>query len=103
MVHPDEGQLTFTPIGQYIPDYLRKYVSPDCLNTVVVKDIVIQDQIHDMYSDIEVTSVIPPVWTDPIDVQLSDLGEQLKCSVPIPVFNALIDVFDMRQMTLDGE
>ena len=36
-------------------------------------------------------------------VQLSELGEEMKRNVPLPVFNALIDVFDMRQMIVDGE
>jgi len=76
VVHADDGNLTFTPIGQHIPKYLRKHVSRGCLNTVLVKDLVVQDQIHDIYSDIGVTSVIPPVWNDVIDVQLSELGEE---------------------------
>ena len=106
-----KGQHAPTPILQHIPKYLRKHVSRGCLNTVLVKDVVVQDQIHDIYdemmmmiySDIGVTSVIPPIWNDVIDVQLSELGEELRRNVPVPVFNALIDVFDMRQMIVDGE
>ena len=42
-------------------------------------------------------------WEEPIDVQLSEMGEDLRQNVPIPVFNVLIDVFKVPRITKDSE
>jgi len=103
VIHLEEGNLAFTPIGLYIPDYLHKYVPKECLNTVLVKDRVIEDEVHDMYPKIGVTLLPYPRWDEPIDVQVTDLGEEFRRNVPIPVFNALIDVFQVPRITEDSE
>ena len=103
IAHPGEGNLTFTPIGHYVPRYLRKYVSDDCLNTVLVKDTAVDDQVHELFRDLGITTVVGPQWKEAIDVKLNDLGEEFKANVPVPVFNVLIDVFDLSCHIVDSD
>ena len=67
----------------------------DCLNTVLVKDIGVQNEVHEMYKDVPFSSATEPVWSEPLPVELTALGDEFKANLPVPVFNALVDVFGM--------